>query len=102
VLVTKGVRAAFVAKRSCTLRMRATIKKARKAGFKRAIRTKLVTTKLTPGRTANVKLRFSKKQMKQIKRALRAKKRVVASVTITETGPTGKVAKRTLSIRLKR
>lgn len=102
VLVQKGLRAAFVAKRFCTVRARATIKKARKAGFRRAIRTRVATTKLTPGRTANVKLRFSRKQMKTIKKALRAKKRVVASVTITEVGPTGRVSKRTLSIRLKR
>ena len=102
VLAIKGVRVGLVAKRACTVKLRATIKKGKRSGLKRTIRTKLATVKLVPGRTANVKLRLTKKQIAAVKAALKAKKKVTASVGLSATDATGKTVKRTVSVRLRR
>ena len=102
VFAIKGVRMGIVAKRPCTVKLRATIKKGRRSGIKRTLRTKLVTVTLTPGRTANVKLRLSRKQLAAVKASLKARKKVSASIGLSSVDSTGRTSKRTVAVQLRR
>ena len=79
--------------------------KHRKAGHSaRAIRFKgkNVSLSLQPNKAKTVKVKFAKKTLKAIQKALRARKRLVATVVVTARTGTAPAGKRTLKITIKR
>jgi len=80
-------------------------KKHRKAGHAaRALRVKgkKVSLSLQPGKAKTVKVKFTKKTLKAIKKALRSRKRLVATVIVTERVGSAPAQKRTLKITIRR
>jgi hypothetical protein len=81
-------------------------KKHRKAGHAaKALRFKgrKVSLSLQPGKAKTVRVKFTKRTLKAIKKALRARKRLVASVVVTERATSSAPAqKRTLKITVRR
>jgi Calx-beta domain len=94
----KAILLRVVAKRACTMQLRATIKggKARSS----AVRTKLVTKKLAAGKRTLVRLRISRKAMRSIMKSLGAKRRVSARVLVGTVTASGMSARRTVALRL--
>jgi hypothetical protein len=80
-------------------------KKHRKAGHSaRAIRFKgkAVSLSLQAGKTKTVKVRFTKKTVKAVAKALRTRKRLVATVVATARSGSAPAGKRTLRVTIRR
>jgi len=78
--------------------------KKRQAQIVRALRLKGKKASLTlqPGKAKTVKVKFTKKTLKAIKKALRSRKRLVATVIVTERVGSAPAQKRTLKITIRR
>jgi len=95
---------------ACKVNLAATIKqlkakkKRRQAQIVRALRFKgkKLSLSLQPNKAVTVKVKFTKKTLKAIKKALRARKRLVATVIVTERAGTSAAKKRTLKITIRR
>lgn len=94
---------------ACKVSLGTTIKqlKAKKkssAKSARALKFKGKTTSLSlqPGKAKTVKVKFTKKTLKAIKKALRARKKLVATVVVTSKDSASKVTRKTLKITIKR
>jgi hypothetical protein len=76
----------------------------RQAQIVRALRLKGKNASLTlqPGKAKTVKVKFTKKTLKAITKALRARKNLVATVVVTERISASKVKRHTLKITIKR
>jgi len=57
---------------------------------------------LQPGKAKTVKVKFTKKTLKAIKKALRARKNLVATVVVTSKDSASKVTRKTLKITIRR
>ena len=57
---------------------------------------------LQPGKATTVKVKFTKKTLAAIKKALRARKNLVATVVVTGTDSAAKVSRKTLKITIRR
>jgi Calx-beta domain len=79
-------------------------KKRRQAQIVRALRLNSKKTSLTlqPGKAVTVKVKFTKKTLKAIKKALRARKRLVATVVVIERDASSVSKKRTVTVTVRR
>jgi Calx-beta domain len=79
-------------------------KKRRSSHAARALRAKgkKVSLSLQPGKARTVKVKFTKKTLKAIRKALRARKRLVATVVVSERVGSAPAQKRTLRITIRR
>jgi len=57
---------------------------------------------LQPGKAVTVKVKFTKKTLKAIKKALQARKKLQAAVVFTERDSASKVSRRTLKVTVRR
>jgi hypothetical protein len=66
------------------------------------IKGKKLSVTLKPGKAATVKVRFSKKALKQVAKALKARKKLQTTVTVVERDASSRTKKRTLRIKVRR
>jgi hypothetical protein len=109
-LKQKGLKLKLRSGQACKVSLGTTIKqlrskKARRyAQIVRALRFKGKKTSvaLKPGKAKTVTVKFTKKTLKAIKKALQARKKLVATVVVTERDSASKVKHRTLKITIRR
>ena len=107
-LKQKGLKLKLRSGQACKISIAATLKQAkarkRSTHSARALRFKAKKLSLTlaPGKAKTVKVTFTKKTLKAIKKALRARKKLVATVVVTERDSASKTKKRTLKITIRR
>jgi hypothetical protein len=94
---------------ACKVSLATTIKqlKAKKKHSAKSARAlklkgKKASLSLLPGKAKTVKVKFTKKTLKAIKKALRARKNLVATVVVTTKDSASKVTRKTLKITIKR
>jgi hypothetical protein len=94
---------------ACKVSLATTIKqlKAKKKHSAKSARAlklkgKKASLSLLPGKAKTVKVKFTKKTLKAIKKALRARKNLVATVVVTSKDSASKVTRKTLKITIKR
>jgi hypothetical protein len=83
----------------CTATARGTVSV---PGASRTYRLKPATKRIARGRTARLKLKFSKRALKAVRGALRKRKKVSARVTVTVSDAAGNGTTQRRTIRLKR
>src|SRR5213076_2513759 len=93
----------------CKVSLNATLKQLRvrskhQAQIVRALRLKSKKTSLTlqPGKAVTVKVKFTKKTLKAIKKALQARNRLVATVVVIERDASSVSKKRTVKVTVRR
>jgi hypothetical protein len=107
-LKQKGLKLTLRAGQACRVGLGTTIRqlvsKKKKAQIVRALRLKGKNASLTlqPGKAKTVTVKFSKKTLKAISKALKAHKKLVASVIVTERDSASKIKHRTLKITIRR
>jgi Calx-beta domain len=109
-LKQKGLKLKLRSGQGCKVSLGTTIKqlrsksKKRQAEIVRALRLtgKKASLTLQPGKAKTVKVKFTKKTLKAITKALQARKRLVATVVVTERDSASKVKHRTLRITIRR
>lgn len=108
-LKQKGLKLTLRAGQSCkvsltTLIKKAAAKKHNSAKSARALRFKGKNASLTlqPGKAKTVKVTFTKKTLKAITEALRARNQLVATITVTTRDSASKVTRKTLKITIRR
>jgi hypothetical protein len=94
-------------KRSCKVSLAAVIKQLKsKKGARSAkalsFKGKKASLTLQPGKAKTVKVKFTKKTLKAIKKALQARKKLVATVVVTSKDSASNVARKTLKITIRR
>ena len=94
---------------ACKVSLATTIKqlKAKKKSSAKSARAlkfkgKKTSLSLQPGKAKTVKVKFTKKTLKAIKKALRARKNLVATVVVTSKDSASKVTRKTLKITIRR
>ena len=109
-LKQKGLKLKLRSGQACKVSLGTTIKQLRSkkaeryAQIVRALRFKGKKTSvaLKPGKATTVTVKFTKKTLKAIKKALQARKKLVATVVVTERDSASKVKHRTLKITIRR
>jgi hypothetical protein len=107
-LKQKGLKLTLRAGQACKVGLGTTIRqvvsKKKKAQIVRALRLKgkNASLMLQPGKAKTVTVKFSKKTLKAISKALKAHKKLVATVIVTERDSASKVKHRTLKITIRR
>jgi hypothetical protein len=87
---------------SCAVTLGANVKGAgKRSSSKGALKTKRQTLTLAKGKTRTLKLRFSKRALGFIKRALDARRPMTLSLAVIEQDPAKRVSKRTLRTKLR-
>jgi hypothetical protein len=106
----KGLRIKLKSGQACKVSLSATVKqlaskkKKRQAQIVRALRFKGKKASLTvkPGKTKTVTVKFTRKTLKKINKALKAHKKFAATVIVTEKDAAGKTKRRSLKITIRR
>ncbi|MFL5842371.1 MAG: Calx-beta domain-containing protein [Thermoleophilaceae bacterium] len=109
-LKQKGLKLKLRSGQRCKVSLATTIKqlksksKTRQVQIVRALRLKGNKASLTlqPGKAKTVMVKFTKKTLKAITKALRARKKLVATVVVTERDSASKLKRRTLKITIRR
>lgn len=110
-LKQKGLKLKLRSGRACKVSVAATLKQARAKGKKRHARTaralrlksKKLSLTLQPEKARTVKVKFTKKTLKAIKKALRTRnKKLVATVVVSTRDSASKVTRKTLKITIRR
>jgi hypothetical protein len=109
-LKQKGLKLKLRSGQRCKVSLATTItqlkpkSKKRQAQIVRALRLKGKKASLTtqPGKAKTVTVKFTKKTLKAIKKALRARKTLVATVVVTERDSASRLKRRTLKITIRR
>ena len=88
--------------RGCTVKMSARLIPSKRAGARKAkARTKTVTMKLRAGKAKSVKLRFTKRGLRYLKRSLQGKV-TRARIFVTDGARSGQKLNRSFTVRIKR
>jgi hypothetical protein len=103
---TKGLVVTLKAGRACTVVLGASVKAAkskRSSSTKvvRGLKTKRQTLRLASGKARTVKLRFSKRGLDLITRAIKSKRAMTLTLAVIERDATKRVSKRTLRSKLR-
>src|SRR4051794_40005940 len=106
----KSLKLKLRAGQRCKISVAATIKKARSSSKKRhaqivrslKFKGKKASLTLQPGEAKTVKVKFTKKTLKAIKKALQTRNKLVATVVITSRDAASKVHRKTLKITIRR
>jgi hypothetical protein len=109
-LKQKALKLTFRSSQACKISTATTIKQTKAASKKktaqivRALRFKgkKAAATLKPGKSTTVKVKFTKRTLKAIKKALEAHKKLVATVVVTERDAASNVKRRTLKITIRR
>ena len=108
-LKQKGLKVKLRSGKACKVSIATTIRKVRASSRKKAqivraltFRGKKSSLTLQPGKAETVKVTFTKKTLKAITKALRARNKLVATVVVTTRDSASKVSRKTLKITIKR
>jgi Calx-beta domain-containing protein len=104
---TKSLKLQLKSARACKVSLSAVIKQlTSKKGARSAkalsFKGKKASLTLQPGKAKTVKVKFTKKTLKAIKKALQARKKLVATVVVTSKDSASKVTRKTLKITIRR